>query len=307
MLAGLLTILIPLASPAQDLTPRAYFPAPVSTNAIVLTYAFAKGEVLFDPTLPVTDVSATIHAPVVSYYHAFNLAGRSANLTGSLPFAVGTLRGKLVGEDREIQRRGASDAVVRLAVNLFGAPARSAPEFAKRGPPRSMLGASVKVVLPTGQYDPFLLINLGANRWAFKPEFAAARRMGRVVLEGYGAVWFFTANDDFLRPAGASEGARRTQAPIGAWEVHLSYDISPFFWISADLNYWHGGRTSVNGVEGATLQANSRFGVTSSLPLTRRQSFKISYSDGLIVRTGGSFRTLSGGWQYGWVGRRWRN
>ena len=304
MLAGLLTILIPLASAAQDLTPRAYFPAPVSTNAIVLTYAFAKGEVLFDPTLPVTDVSATIHAPVASYYHAFNLAGRSANVTGSLPFAVGNLRGKLVGEDRVIQRRGATDAVVRLGVNLFGGPARSAAEFAKRPQTRWLLGASVKVVMPTGQYDPLLLINLGLNRWAFKPEMAVSRRMGRVVLEGYGGVWFFTANDDFSRPAGASKGARRTQAPIGAWEVHLSYDVSPFFWISADVNYWHGGRTSVNGVAGSTLQANSRFGVTGSLPLTRRQSLKVSYSDGLVVRSGGSFRILSGGWQYGWIGRR---
>ncbi len=307
VLAAILMVFVPFASAAQDLTPRAYFPAPVSTNAIVFTYAFAKGEVLFDPTLPVTDVSATIHAPVVSYYHAFNLAGRSANVTGSLPFAIGTLSGKLVGEDREIQRRGASDAVARLSVNLFGAPARSAAEFAKRGLPRTMIGASVKVVLPTGQYDPFLLINLGTNRWAFKPELAAARRIGRVVLEGYGGVWFFTANDDFFRSAGASEGARRTQAPIGAWELHLSYDISPFFWISGDVNYWHGGRTSVNGVAGNTLQANSRFGVTGSLPLTRRQSLKVSYSDGLVVRAGGSFRILSAAWQYGWIGRRWRN
>ena len=299
----LLLCLIPVAGAAQDLTPRAYFPAPVSTNAIVLIYAFATGEVLFDPTLPVTDVTAKIQSPVMSYYHAFNLAGRSANITGSIPFAAGNLRGKLVGEDRAIQRRGASDAVVRLGVNLRGGPARSAAEFVKGGRPRSLLGASVKVVLPTGQYDPARLINLGTNRWAFKPE--PSRWMGRVVIEGYGGVWFFTANDDF---AGGAEGlgAKRTQAPIGAWELHLSYDVNPRFWISLDANYWHGGRTSVNGVEGVTLQSNSRLGLTGSLPLTRRQSLKISYSDGLVIRAGGRFRILSAGWQYGWIGRRWK-
>jgi Protein involved in meta-pathway of phenol degradation len=302
---GLLLCLIPVASIAQDLTPRAYFPAPVSTNAIVLTYAFATGDVLFDPTLPVTDVTAKIHTPVVSYYHAFNLAGRSANITGSIPFAIGNIRGKLVGEERAIQRRGASDAVVRLGVNLRGGPARSAAEFVKAGRPRWLLGASVKVVLPTGQYDPARPINLGTNRWAFKPELAVSRWMGRVVIEGYGGVWFFTANDDFAGGAGG-RGAKRTQAPIGAWELHLSYDVNPRFWISLDANYWHGGRTSVNGVEGGTLQANSRLGLTGSLPLTRRQSLKISYSDGLVIRAGGRFRILSAGWQYGWIGRRWK-
>jgi hypothetical protein len=301
----LLLCAIPAAGAAQDLTPRAYFPAPVSANAIVLTYAFATGDVLFDPTLPVTDVTAKIHSPVVSYYHAFNLAGRSANITGSIPFAIGNVRGKLVGEERATQRRGASDAVVRLGVNLRGGPARSVAEFVKGGRPRSLLGASVKVVMPTGQYDPARPINLGANRWAFKPELAASRWMGRVVIEGYGGVWFFTANDDF---AGGAEGrgAKRTQAPMGAWELHLSYDVNPRFWISLDANYWHGGRTSVNGVAAQTLQANSRLGVTGSMPLTRRQSLKISYSDGLVVRAGGSFRILSGGWQYGWIGRRFR-
>jgi len=299
------TTLGPVPAVAQDLTPRAYVPAPVSTNAIVLTYAFATGEVLFDPTLPVTDVTAKIHSPVVSYYHAFNLAGRSANITGSLPFANGNLRGKLVGEDREVHRRGGADAIVRLVVNLFGGPARSAAAFVKAGQPRWVLGASMKAVLPTGQYDPVRLINLGANRWAVKPELALSRRMGRVVVEGYGGVWFFTANDDFFRGADG-HGARRTQAPIGAWELHFSYDINPRFWISADANYWRGGRISVNDVAGGPLQANSRLGLTGSMPLTRRQAVKVSYSDGLVIRTGGSFRILSAAWQYGWIGRRWR-
>jgi hypothetical protein len=251
-------------------------------------------------------VTATIHSPVITYYHAFSLAGRSAHVTGSLPFASGELRGKLLGEDRAIHRRGAADAAVRLGVNLLGAPARAVPEFIKAGPSRWLIGASLKVMLPTGEYDPERLINLGANRWAFKPELAALRRVGRVVLEGYGGVWLFTANDDFFRAAGASIGAKRTQAPIGAWELHVSYDVNPRFWISGDLNYWHGGRISVDGVAGDTLQANSRLGVTGSVPLTRRQSVKVSYSDGLVIRAGGRFRMLSAGWQYGWIGRRFR-
>jgi hypothetical protein len=169
-----------------------------------------------------------------------------------------------------------------------------------------MLGASLKMVFPTGQYDPTRLINLGTNRWAIKPELAYVRRVGRVVIEGYGGIWLFTANHDFLASAPDATGATRTQAPIGAWELHVSYDVNPRCWISADLNYWRGGRTSVNGVPSVTLQANSRLGVTGSVPLSRHQSLKISYSDGVVIRAGGNFRILSAGWQYGWLGSPFR-
>ena len=51
-----------------------------------------------------------------------------------------------------------------------------------------------------------------------------------------------------------------------------------------------------------TLQANSRFGVTGSVPLTRHQAVKVSYSDGMVVRIGGNYKVLSVGWQYSWFG-----
>ncbi len=74
-------------------------------------------------------------------------------------------------------------------------------------------------------------------------------------------------------------------------------------WISADINYWRGGKASINGVRNnSTLQANSRFGVTGSVPLTRHQSVKVSYSDGVVVRIGGNYKILSMGWQYSWLG-----
>ena len=35
---------------------------------------------------------------------------------------------------------------------------------------KTLVGFSVKVVAPTGEYHPTKLINWGANRWAFRPE-----------------------------------------------------------------------------------------------------------------------------------------
>ncbi len=303
-LACLMTLAVPALGAAQDLAPRAYLPLPVSSNAVILTYGFSQGELLFDPTLPIADATGTIHAPVVTLYHAFDFFGRAANITGSLPFAIGDFEGTVSGQDRSAHRAGMADTMVRLSVNLFGAPAQTPAEFIKSGLPRSVLGVSLKALAPTGKYDPTLLINVGTNRWAFKPELGYTRRVGAVTVDAYAGVWFFTTNSEFFAGGAAAPLNTRTQAPIGALEFHVSYDVKPRLWISADINYWRGGRTSVNGIESRnSLQANSRVGVTGSVPLTRRQSVKVSYSEGMIVRIGGNFRILSAGWQYGWVGR----
>jgi hypothetical protein len=97
---------------------------------------------------------------------------------------------------------------------------------------RSLLGASIKVIAPTGQYDPSRLINIGANRWGFKPEVGYTGRAGAVVLDAYAGIWLFTANEAFGVTAANPQGALRTQDPIGAFEFHVSYDIKPRLWLS---------------------------------------------------------------------------
>ena len=303
-LTMLIVWLAPALCTAQDLAPRAYLPLPVSSNAVIVTYGFSDGELLFDPTLPITDATGIIHAPVLTLYHAFNFFGRSANITGSLPYAIGDFEGLVSDQQRAAHRSGMADIMVRTAVNLVGAPSLTPAAFVKTPLPRSMLGVSLKVLAPTGKYDPTLLINVGTNRWAFKPELGYTRRAGPVTLDMYAGVWFFTTNNEFYNGGATAPLNTRTQEPIGAFEFHVSYDVRPRLWISADINYWRGGRTSVNSRESTnSLQANSRVGVTGSIPLSRRQSLKMSYSEGMIVRIGGNFRVLSAGWQYGWVGR----
>jgi hypothetical protein len=95
-----------------------------------------------------------------------------------------------------------------------------------------------------------------------------------------------------------------TQAPMGAIEMHLSYDVKPRLWVSVDGNYWYGGETTVNNVlKIGTLQSNSRIGGTLSIPLSKHQSVKFSYSDGELARIGGTFQTVSLAWQYSWLRR----
>jgi hypothetical protein len=240
--------------------------------------------------------------PNLTYYRSLSFFGRSANATATLPYGKGTFKGTIAEAEVEARRSGLFDAVFRFSVNLKGAPAMSLPEFAK-WQQKTLVGASLKVVAPTGQYDPAKLINLGGNRWAFKPELGLSRRWGHWVLDGYGAVWLFTKNPEFFSRNAYFPGTQaQTQDPIWALETHLSYDFKPRLWVSLDGNFWYGGRTSLDGKENpATLQKNSRVGVTASFPLTRRQSLKVAYADGAYVRFGGDYKIASVAWQYAWV------
>ena len=290
---------------AQDLAPRAYVITPLHANAITLTYSFYDGSINYNGALPVSGATGTYSVPIFSYYHSFGLFGRSANIVASLPYGVGTFRGTAFGAEQHLYRSGLLDSAFRFSVNLKGGPAMPPQKFVK-WKQKVLLGASLKVVAPTGQYDPTKLINWGTNRWALKPEFGYSERWGgKWVLDGYFGVWFFTKNPDFWSRNIYYAGTRsQTQNPIGALEGHLSYDFKPRLWASLDGNFWFGGSTSVDGVPNPlSRQANSRIGGTVAIPITKHQSLKFSYSDGTYIRFGGNYQNISAAWQYSWLGR----
>jgi len=288
---------------AQDLAPRAYIITPVNSNAVTLTYSFYNGDILFDGALPVTNASATVHVPTFSLYHALDFFGRSANIVAALPYGVGHYQGDVGGNATAIYRSGMLDSAYRFAVNLRGGPAMQASEM-RKWHQKLLVGASIKVLAPTGQYDPTKLVNYGTNRWSFRPEIGLSRRWGDWVLDTYGGVWLYTTNPEYYSHNQVYPGTRsQQQSPIGSFEGHLSYDVKPRLWASLDGNFWFGGSTSINGVENIkTSQRNSRIGGTLSVPVTKHQSLKWSYSRGDYTRFGGDFNNVAFAWQYSWIG-----
>jgi hypothetical protein len=305
--AWLLVVLGAPALRAQDLAPRAYVITPVTSNAVTMAYSYNDGNLLFEGTVPITDATGKLSVPSVAYYHSFGLFGRSANVLAALPYGVGTFEGTVFEQQRSIYRSGLFDSVFRFSVNLVGGPAMTLAEIrTRKWQQKTLLGVSLKVVPPTGQYDPTKLINLGSNRWTFKPELGYSQRWGHWMLDAYASVWFFTRNPEFFsnNPDFHTGTQSQSQDPIGAAELHLSYDIRPRFWVSLDGNFWYGGRTSLDGVENpSTLQKNSRVGVTASFPVTRHQSVKVGYAQGAYIRFGGDYKIASVAWQYSWISR----
>jgi len=286
---------------AQDLSPRAYLITPLRSNAVTLSWSFYDGGINLNGSIPVTGATGTYHVPSIAYYRAVGLFGRSANVTVVLPYGIGTFQGDVFGTQRSVYRSGLLDLAVRFSANLIGGPAMPADEFAK-WKQKTLLGASVKLVAPTGQYNGTKLVNWGINRWAIKPEIGYSHRTGQWIIDAYGGVWFLTTNNAFFS---TPVPLPQTEGPIGSFEGHLSRQLgkNPRCWASLDGNYWFGGTTTLEGIpRPGTRQSSTRLGGTFAVPITKHQSVKFAYSDGTYIRFGGNYHNVQVAWQYSWIG-----
>lgn len=262
---------------------------------LILSNNLSAGDLAFDPSLPIEEAKARINTSVLSYVRTLGILGRSANVAVALPYSFGTLEGRYIGEFTQVHRSGLRDPVFRLAVNLYGTPAMRLKEFASYRQ-RTNVGVSLTVVAPLGQYDPAKLINIGANRWAWKPELGLSHALGKWTIELYAGTWLFADNNNFYG------GRTRRQDPIGSAQFHIIRTLRPRLWVAFDANFYTGGRTSVNGAPNADLQQNSRFGFTLALPIDRRQSLKVGFSRGALTSVGADFNALTVAYQYLWGG-----
>jgi hypothetical protein len=279
---------------AQELAPRAYWPAPEGTSVLSLAYQYSSGDVVIDPTVPLEGVKAKIHAAQAAYTHTFGFLGRTSSLQLSLPYTWADGDGVYLGQPVSRKVDGWADARLRFAVNLVGAPAMNREEFrALVSSPVPQLGFSVTVQAPTGQYDPDRLVNLGTNRWGVKPALGAIYPFGGSwALEFELGGWFFTANDDYM-------GKRRLQNAILSSEAHLVKQFSRGVWASLDANFFTGGRTRVEGTLNRDLQRNTRVGATVVVPYGHH-ALRASYSAGTMTETGGDYDVVSLVYIYIW-------
>jgi len=203
---------------AQQLEPRAYSNVPVGINFLIVGYGYASGGVLPDPSLPAEDVRAQIHTVVCAYSRSLDLWGKSGQVSVVVPDVKGSVAGKLEGVPQAVDRYGLADPSLKLSVNLTGAPVLSVSEFASYQQ-RTLLGASLRVTAPVGQYDPAKLVNIGTNRWSLKPEIGVSQTLGHWMLEAALGATFFTDNDEYRG------NKTREQAPLFATQLHAVYNF----------------------------------------------------------------------------------
>lgn len=278
---------------AQQLEPRSYTPSPVGANILGMGYLYSSGDAALDPSSPVTNVFARVNGVVPYYTRTFGLLGRQASVTAATTYAWYTVHGDVYDVGRSVSRSGFADPLFRVAVNLMGGPALSPLEF-RRHEPETSLGTSLTVIPPWGQYDPSKLINLGTNRWSFKPELGLSQPLGDWAIEFYAGVWLFTENDNYFG------GQVRKQDPLASYQAHVVYTVRPRLWAAFDFTYYAGGTTTINGQRKNDRQDNTRAGITLSIPMTHSQSLKLTWARGVSTRIGSSFDTLGAAWQLLW-------
>jgi hypothetical protein len=284
-------------SRGQELEPRAFWIGPVKTNAATFSYAYSTGDFAFDPSVPVEGVESTVNSLQAGYYHSLNFFGRSSNLTLTLPYAWGPSQGEVLGDFQQVHLSGLGDPRLRFSVNLLGAPAMTIPEFQEfRRKHRTILGLAFRVQFPLGQYDPNRLVNLGSNRWAFKPQLGVIHPIKPDwLIELSVGSWFFTENRDFV-------GSVRQQDPLLDGQFHLIHRIGLGFWAAFDATYYWGGRTTVDGEKRFDLQRNMNAGGTISIPVARGHNIKFTGNTGLSIDYGGDRTTFAVAYQYTWLG-----
>jgi len=292
--AAVVLLSMPASASAQELEPGAYWPRPTGLNIFTLVNSVNWGDVAFDPSAPIDEASATIITTAFSFTRAFSLIGQSANAGLVVPVIVGHVEGLYQGTPAEADRFGLGDPRLRVAMTLSGAPAMTPREFAAYSQ-RTIVGVSLTVAPPLGEYDPSKLINLGTNRWSFRPELGLSSTFGQWVVEAMAGAWFFTHNTNF------AGGQTRTQDPVVATQLHLTYKFKRTMWLAADANFFTGGRTTVGGTKNFDLQRNSRIGATFSAAFDRRHAIRAAVSRGAYTTIGADFTSVALGYNYAWA------
>jgi hypothetical protein len=278
---------------AQDIEPRAYSNAPIGVNFLIAGYAFTEGAVPFDAALPIKNAQLRTSNAVLAYARVLDLWGQSGKFDVVVPYTMLSGTAEVAGHPFERNVDGYADPKLRLSVNLYGAPALTLKEF-KDYEQDLIVGASLQVSVPSGQYDDSRLVNIGTNRWSFKPEIGMSQAMGPWTLELQAAATFFTDNNNFFG------GNTRAQDPIYSLQGHAIYGFRSGIWASLDATYFTGGRTMLNGVQSNDLQQNWRLGGTLAFPVDVHNSVKLYVSSGVSARTDNNYDLIGIAWQYRW-------
>ena len=293
LVAAAVLVGTPAIARAQDIEPRAYSNAPIGVNFLVAGYAYTQGALPFDASLPVKNAQLSTSNGVLGYARVLDLWGQSGKFDVIVPYTWLSGTAEVMGEGVERKVSGFANSLFRLSANLYGAPALTLHEF-RNYEQDLIVGASLQVSVPSGQYDASRIVNIGTNRWSFKPELGISKAIGQWTLESQVAATLFTDNRDFYA------GNTRSQDPIYSLQGHAIYAFRSGIWVSLDATYFTGGRTTLNGVLGSDLQQNWRVGGTLAFPVDVHNSVKLYASNGVSARTGNSYDLIGIAWQYRW-------
>jgi hypothetical protein len=265
---------------AQFTDPRTYQNAPVGINQLELAYAYVRSDTSIDTSIIVTGAKFNLNQGLIDYTRYFALLHRMAWVEASVPIA--NLSGFIADTNITGSTTGTGDSGYTAAILLKGGPALNQEQFAK-AETATTIGLSLSTTAPTGQYDPKKLLNLGSDRWSFKPELGVSKPFGpdqRWVFDVYVNSYLYTDNNSYR---GAD--ILRQRALLGL-EGHISYTFNNAIWASLDTRYSFLGDTIVGGVYQDNRQRNFVLGSEVVVSPNSRNSFTFEFAKAVVHKNG---------------------
>jgi hypothetical protein len=222
LFAGLIlsVLQVPTQVCAQFTDAHSYDNTPVGINQIELSYAYVHANSSIDTSLVIAGAALNLNQGTISYTRYFGLANHTMWVNAGVPIAG--LSGSVAGTNVRGSITGAVDSSYQVAALLKGGPALTVEQFEDYRP-TTVLGVSLTLTTPTGLYRPNKILNLGSDRWIFKPEFALSQPFGpeqKWQFDGYANAYFYTDNTSYH----GREILR--QDPLPGFEGHISYSFN---------------------------------------------------------------------------------
>ena len=280
---------------AAEIEPRSYVNTPVGINFLLAGYAYSDGGLATPGSVPIKNAQLKMNTGILAYARTLDVWGKSGKFDVILPYSQLSGNATFAGQTRERNVSGLNDPLLRFSVNFYGAPALSLKKFSDYRQDL-IIGASVQVSVPLGQYDETKLVNLGNNRWFVKPDIGISKAWGPLTLEVSTGVTFFSNNDDYLGDNTLEQG------PLCSSQIHVTYNFSRGIWAALSGTYDYGGRTEIGGVQNDEVENNSRLGATFALPVNRNNAIKLFASIGIHTSMGSDVDQAGVVWQYWWGG-----
>lgn len=297
-LALFAAVQVPHQASAQFTDPHSYDNTPVGTNQIEVSYAYLHANASIDSSLVITGAKIGLNQATIDYTHYFSVIHRVAWVQGAVP--VARLGGSINGTNINGSVTGLGDSSYQAAMLLKGGPALNTAQF-DNYQPTTTLGVSLTVTAPTGSYDANKILNLGSDRWSFKPELAISRPFGPKQswqVELYANAYFYTDNTSYHGRQVLS------QEPLPGLEGHFSHAFHERLWLSLDTRYSFRATTFVDRVDQKNPQRNFILGAEVNVSLNHSSSLVFELGKALVHQNGPAISGLSIKYDYTWAKRK---
>jgi len=250
---------------------RSYLNAPQG-NLVMYSYTGTRSNTGGVKNLPIPATETRLQTQSLIYSRIMDIGGRTGGLGVVLPFT------DLLSFDTQAnvvtaRKSGLGDPSFTFEMNLSGAPALQREEI-KEWIPGDYCGLHFLFGVPWGEYDANSAVNLGANRFTFRPllNYSLTADEGKSWLDFYGSVFLFTDNDEYLGTSVLS------QRPLANLELHYSTLLYDRLWGGVGLVGALGGEVSVDGAVATPEQRTGRLAFSAGTPMFKGATAIFGYN-----------------------------